>query len=85
MNPCECGVKLTSHDGKVTEAMELKTIVSDIKHAVQSQLIQNKIIGRQFKTPLFCRVANVIPTLSNKKRQPEAGMANIACIVFSNV
>ncbi|KAJ1441442.1 putative ankyrin repeat-containing protein [Sesbania bispinosa] len=38
----ECGAKLTSYVGKVTEAMELKTTGSDIKHVVQSKPIQNE-------------------------------------------
>ncbi|WJX10337.1 hypothetical protein P8452_01074 [Trifolium repens] len=38
----ECGAKNARHIGKVNEAMELKRAVSDIKHKVQSQLIQNE-------------------------------------------
>ncbi|CAJ2674350.1 unnamed protein product [Trifolium pratense] len=38
----ECGAKNARHIGKANEAMELKRAVSDIKHEVQSQLIQNE-------------------------------------------
>ncbi|KAL2347767.1 hypothetical protein Fmac_001767 [Flemingia macrophylla] len=38
----ECGAKHARQIGKVDEAMELKRAVSDIKHEVQSQLIQNE-------------------------------------------
>ncbi|KAK2431175.1 ankyrin repeat-containing protein [Trifolium repens] len=38
----ECGAKTARHIGKVNEAMKLKRAVSDIKHEVQSQLIQNE-------------------------------------------
>jgi hypothetical protein len=38
----ECCAKTARHIGKVNEAMKLKRAVSDIKHEVQSQLIQNE-------------------------------------------
>lgn len=44
----EAGAKHARHVGKVDEAMELKKAVSDIKHEVHSQFIQNEKTNRRF-------------------------------------
>ncbi|XP_052204521.1 ankyrin repeat-containing protein At2g01680 [Diospyros lotus] len=43
----EAGAKHARHVGKVDEAMELKKAVSDIKHEVHSQFIQNEKTNRR--------------------------------------
>ncbi|KAK6122421.1 hypothetical protein DH2020_043863 [Rehmannia glutinosa] len=43
----EAGAKHARHVGQIDEAMELKRTVSDIKHEVQSQLIQNEKTQRR--------------------------------------
>ncbi|GFQ08008.1 ankyrin repeat-containing protein at2g01680 [Phtheirospermum japonicum] len=43
----EAGAKHARHVGRLDEAMELKRTVSDIKHEVQSQLIQNEKTQRR--------------------------------------
>ncbi|KAJ1425350.1 PGG domain [Sesbania bispinosa] len=100
----ECGARHARHVGKVNEAMELKRAVSDIKHEVQSQLIQNEKtrkrvsgIAKELKKIHREAVQNTINSVTvvavlfasiafvalfslpgqYKKRQPEAGMANI--------
>ncbi|KAK7407683.1 hypothetical protein VNO78_09694 [Psophocarpus tetragonolobus] len=101
----ECGAKYARHIGKVDEAMELKRAVSDIKHEVQSQLIQNEKtrrrvsgIAKELKKIHRDAVQNTINSVTvvavlfgsiafmalfslpgqYRKRQPEAGEANIS-------
>ncbi|TKY69240.1 Ankyrin repeat-containing protein [Spatholobus suberectus] len=101
----ECGAKHARHIGKVDEAMELKRAVSDIKHEVQSQLIQNEKtrkrvsgIAKELKKIHREAVQNTINSVTvvavligsiafmalfslpgqYRKKQPEAGKANIA-------
>ncbi|KAG4401888.1 hypothetical protein GLYMA_02G084900v4 [Glycine max] len=101
----ECGAKHARHIGKVNEAMELKRAVSDIKHEVQSQLIQNEKtrkrvsgIAKELKKIHREAVQNTINSVTvvavlfgsiafmalfslpgqYRKKQPEAGKANIA-------
>ncbi|XP_052726055.1 ankyrin repeat-containing protein At2g01680 isoform X2 [Vigna angularis] len=101
----ECGAKHARHIGKVNEAMELKRAVSDIKHEVQSQLIQNEktrrrvsSIAKELKKIHREAVQNTINSVTvvsvlfgsiafmalfslpgqYRKKQPEAGEANIA-------
>ena len=101
----ECGAKHARHIGKVNEAMELKRAVSDIKHEVQSQLIQNEKtrkrvsgIAKELKKIHREAVQNTINSVTvvavlfgsiafmalfslpgqYRKKQPDAGEANIA-------
>ncbi|XP_020233098.1 ankyrin repeat-containing protein At2g01680 [Cajanus cajan] len=101
----ECGAKHARHIGKVNDAMELKRAVSDIKHEVQSQLIQNEKtrrrvsgIAKELKKIHRDAVQNTINSVTvvavlfgsiafmalfslpgqYRKKQPEAGKANIA-------
>ncbi|KAK7348915.1 hypothetical protein VNO80_23687 [Phaseolus coccineus] len=101
----ECGAKHARHIGKVNEAMELKRAVSDIKHEVQSQLIQNEKtrrrvsgIAKELQKIHREAVQNTINSVTvvsvlfgsiafmalfslpgqYRKKQPEAGEANIA-------
>lgn len=69
----EAGGKHARHVGKVDEAMELKRTVSDIKHEVQSQLIQNEKTQR--------RVSGIAKELKKIHREAVQNTINSVTVV----
>lgn len=69
----EAGGKHARHIGKVDEAMELKRTVSDIKHEVQSQLIQNEKTQR--------RVSGIAKELKKIHREAVQNTINSVTVV----
>lgn len=69
----EAGAKHARHVGRVDEAMELKRTVSDIKHEVQSQLIQNEKTQR--------RVSGIAKELKKIHREAVQNTINSVTVV----
>ncbi|KAG6396765.1 hypothetical protein SASPL_142922 [Salvia splendens] len=69
----EAGGKHARHVGKVDEAMELKRTVSDIRHEVQSQLIQNEKTQR--------RVSGIAKELKKIHREAVQNTINSVTVV----
>lgn len=69
----EAGAKLARHIGQVDEAMELKRTVSDIKHEVHSQLIQNEKTQR--------RVSGIAKELKKIHREAVQNTINSVTVV----
>ncbi|KAL0326843.1 UNVERIFIED_CONTAM: Ankyrin repeat-containing protein [Sesamum angustifolium] len=69
----DAGAKHARHVGQVDEAMELKRTVSDIKHEVQSQLIQNEKTQR--------RVSGIAKELKKIHREAVQNTINSVTVV----
>lgn len=69
----EAGAKHARHVGQVDEAMELKRTVSDIKHEVHSQLIQNEKTQR--------RVSGIAKELKKIHREAVQNTINSVTVV----
>ncbi|KAL8520766.1 hypothetical protein ACS0TY_011353 [Phlomoides rotata] len=69
----EAGAKHARHVGRADEAMELKRTVSDIKHEVQSQLIQNEKTHR--------RVSGIAKELKKIHREAVQNTINSVTVV----
>ncbi|KAK4484087.1 hypothetical protein RD792_011307 [Penstemon davidsonii] len=69
----EAGAKNARHVGQIDEAMELKRTVSDIKHEVQSQLIQNEKTHR--------RVSGIAKELKKIHREAVQNTINSVTVV----
>ncbi|XP_022990084.1 ankyrin repeat-containing protein At2g01680-like [Cucurbita maxima] len=76
----EAGAKYARHVGQVDEAMELKRTVSDIKHEVHSQLIQNEKTRR--------RVSGIVKELKKLHREAVQNTTNsitVVAVLFASI
>lgn len=76
----EAGAKYARHVGRVDEAMELKRTVSDIKHEVHSQLIQNEKTRR--------RVSGIVKELKKLHREAVQNTTNsitVVAVLFASI
>ncbi|XP_023550854.1 ankyrin repeat-containing protein At2g01680-like isoform X2 [Cucurbita pepo subsp. pepo] len=76
----EAGAKYARHVGQVDEAMELKRTVSDIKHEVHSQLIQNEKTRH--------RVSGIVKELKKLHREAVQNTTNsitVVAVLFASI
>ncbi|XP_043696087.1 ankyrin repeat-containing protein At2g01680-like [Telopea speciosissima] len=76
----EAGAKQARHVGQVDEAMELKRTVSDIKHEVQTQLLQNAKTSR--------RVSGIKKELQKLHREAVQNTTNsvtVVAVLFASI
>ncbi|KAK2439534.1 ankyrin repeat-containing protein [Trifolium repens] len=76
----EYGAKYARHVGKVDEAMELKRTVSDIKHEVQSQLIQNEKTRRRVSG-----IAKELKKLHREAVQNTINSVTVVAVLFASI
>ncbi|KAI4313704.1 hypothetical protein L6164_026661 [Bauhinia variegata] len=76
----ESGAKHARHVGKVDEAMELKRTVSDIKHEVQSQLIQNEKTRRRMSG-----IAKELKKLHREAVQNTINSVTLVAVLFASI
>ncbi|XP_061351234.1 ankyrin repeat-containing protein At2g01680 [Gastrolobium bilobum] len=76
----EYGAKYARHVGKVDEAMELKRTVSDIKHEVQSQLIQNEKTQRRVSG-----IAKELKKLHRDAVQNTINSITVVAVLFASI
>ncbi|KAK4261796.1 hypothetical protein QN277_004748 [Acacia crassicarpa] len=75
-----CGARYARHVGKVDEAMELKRTVSDIKHEVQSQLIQNEKTRRRVSG-----IAKELKKLHREAVQNTTNSVTVVAVLFASI
>ncbi|CAL0313816.1 unnamed protein product [Lupinus luteus] len=76
----EYGAKYARHVGKVDEAMELKRTVSDIKHEVQSQLVQNEKTHRRVSG-----IAKELKKLHREAVQNTINSVTVVAVLFASI
>ncbi|KAK7320077.1 hypothetical protein RJT34_04808 [Clitoria ternatea] len=76
----EYGAKHARNVGKVDEAMELKRTVSDIKHEVQSQLIQNETTRRRVSG-----IAKELKKLHREAVQNTINSVTVVAVLFASI
>ncbi|XP_014510113.1 ankyrin repeat-containing protein At2g01680 [Vigna radiata var. radiata] len=76
----EYGAKHARHVGQVDEAMELKRTVSDIKHEVQSQLIQNETTRRRVSG-----IAKELKKLHREAVQNTINSVTVVAVLFASI
>ncbi|XP_027340165.1 ankyrin repeat-containing protein At2g01680-like [Abrus precatorius] len=76
----EYGAKHARNVGKVDEAMELKRTVSDIKHEVQSQLIQNEKTRRRVSG-----IAKELKKLHREAVQNTINSVTVVAVLFASI
>ncbi|KAJ7942881.1 Ankyrin repeat-containing protein [Quillaja saponaria] len=76
----EAGAKHARHVGKVDEAMELKRTVSDIKHEVHSQLIQNEKTRRRVSG-----IAKELRKLHREAVQNTTNSITLVAVLFASI
>ncbi|CAI8605440.1 unnamed protein product [Vicia faba] len=76
----ECGAKNARHIGKMNEAIELKRAVSDIKHEVQSQLIQNEKTRRRVST-----IAKELRKIHREAIQNTINSVTVVAVLFASI
>ncbi|XP_058728458.1 ankyrin repeat-containing protein At2g01680-like [Vicia villosa] len=76
----ECGAKNARHIGKLNEAIELKRAVSDIKHEVQSQLIQNEKTRRRVST-----IAKELRKIHREAIQNTINSVTVVAVLFASI
>lgn len=76
----EAGAKLARNVGKVDEAMELKRTVSDIKHEVQSQLIQNEKTNKR-----VTGIAKELRKLHREAVQNATNSVTVVAVLFASI
>lgn len=76
----ECGAKHARHIGKVDEARELKRAVSDIKHEVQSQLIQNEKTRRRVSG-----IAKELRKIHREAVQNTINSVTVVAVLFASI
>lgn len=76
----EAGAKHARYVGKVDEAMELKRTVSDIKHEVQSQLIQNEKTHKRMSG-----IAKELRKLHREAVQNTTNSVTVVAVLFASI
>uniref|UniRef100_A0A7N0TC12 PGG domain-containing protein n=1 Tax=Kalanchoe fedtschenkoi TaxID=63787 RepID=A0A7N0TC12_KALFE len=76
----EVGAKHARHVGQVDEAMELKRTVSDIKHEVQSQLLQNEKTQRRVSG-----IAKELRKLHRDAVQNTTNSVTVVAVLFASI
>ncbi|GAV61921.1 Ank_2 domain-containing protein/Ank_4 domain-containing protein/PGG domain-containing protein [Cephalotus follicularis] len=76
----EAGAKHARHVGKVDEAMELKRTVSDIKHEVSAQLIQNEQTNRRVSG-----IAKELRKLHREAVQNTTNSVTVVAVLFASI
>ncbi|KAB2620068.1 ankyrin repeat-containing protein [Pyrus ussuriensis x Pyrus communis] len=76
----EAGAKYAKHVGQVDEAMELKRTVSDIKHEVHSQLIQNETTRRRVSG-----IAKELKKLHREAVQNTNNSITVVAVLFASI
>ncbi|MED6204467.1 hypothetical protein PIB30_009476 [Stylosanthes scabra] len=76
----EYGAKHARNVGKIDEAMELKRTVSDIKHEVQSQLIQNETTRRRVSG-----IAKELKKLHREAVQNTINSVTVVAVLFASI
>ncbi|KAL2515538.1 Ankyrin repeat-containing protein [Forsythia ovata] len=76
----EAGAKHARHVGQVDKAMELKRTVSDIKHEVHSQLIQNKKTQRQVSG-----IAKELNKIHRDAVQNTTNSVTVVAVLFASI
>ncbi|GMJ03720.1 hypothetical protein like AT2G01680 [Hibiscus trionum] len=76
----EAGAKHARHIGQVDEAMELKRTVSDIKHEVHSQFIQNEKTNRRVSG-----IAKELRKLHREAVQNTTNSVTVVAVLFASI
>ncbi|KAJ8758530.1 hypothetical protein K2173_000251 [Erythroxylum novogranatense] len=76
----EAGAKHARHVGQLDEAMELKRTVSDIKHEVHSQLIQNERTNRRVSG-----IAKELRKLHREAVQNTTNSVTVVAVLFASI
>ncbi|KAL5553242.1 hypothetical protein UlMin_040643 [Ulmus minor] len=76
----EAGAKHARHIGQMDEAMELKRTVSDIKHEVHSQLIQNEKTRRRVSG-----IAKELKKLHREAVQNTTNSVTVVAVLFASI
>lgn len=76
----EAGAKHARNVGKVDDAMELKRTVSDIKHEVQSQLIQNEKTNKRVSG-----IAKELRKLHREAVQNTTNSVTVVAVLFASI
>nr|GMD16732.1 ankyrin repeat-containing protein At2g01680 [Ipomoea batatas] len=76
----EAGAKHARYVGQVDEAMELKRTVSDIKHEVQSQLIQNEKTRRRVSG-----IAKELKKIHREAVQNTINSVTVVAVLFASI
>ncbi|GMH26266.1 hypothetical protein Nepgr_028109 [Nepenthes gracilis] len=76
----DAGGKLAKHVGQVDETMELKRTVSDIKHEVQSQLIQNEKTHKRVSG-----IAKELRKLHREAVQNTTNSVTVVAVLFASI
>lgn len=76
----ETGGKLAKNVGKLDEAMELKRTVSDIKHEVQSQYIQNEKTNKRVSG-----IAKELKKLHREAVQNTTNSVTVVAVLFASI
>ncbi|KAL2501013.1 ankyrin repeat-containing protein [Forsythia ovata] len=76
----EAGAKHARHVGQVDKVMELKRTVSDIKHEVHSQLIQNKKTQRQVSG-----IAKELKKIHRDAVQNTTNSVTVVAVLFASI
>ncbi|GKV27306.1 hypothetical protein SLEP1_g36492 [Rubroshorea leprosula] len=76
----EAGAKHARHVGQVDETMELKRTVSDIKHEVHSQLIQNEKTNRRVSG-----IAKELRKLHREAVQNTINSVTVVAVLFASI
>lgn len=76
----EAGAKYARHVGQVDEAMELKRAVSDIKHEVHSQLLQNEKTQRRVSG-----IAKELKKIHREAVQNTINSVTVVAVLFASI
>ncbi|KAK1349495.1 PGG domain-containing protein [Heracleum sosnowskyi] len=76
----EAGAKYARHVGRLDEAMELKRTVSDIKHEVYSQLIQNEKTQRRVSG-----IAKELKKIHREAVQNTINSVTVVAVLFASI
>ncbi|GMP93251.1 hypothetical protein CsSME_00043164 [Camellia sinensis var. sinensis] len=76
----EVGAKHARHVGKVDEAMELKRAVSDIKHEVHSQFLQNEKTNRRVSG-----IAKELKKIHREAVQNTINSVTVVAVLFASI
>ncbi|KAJ6721316.1 PROTEIN PHOSPHATASE 1 REGULATORY SUBUNIT [Salix viminalis] len=76
----EAGAKHARHVGQMDEAMELKRTVSDIKHEVHSQLLQNETTNRRVSG-----IAKELRKLHREAVQNTTNSVTVVAVLFASI
>jgi hypothetical protein len=76
----EAGAKHARHVGEMDEAMELKRTVSDIKHEVHSQLIQNEKTNRRVSG-----IAKELRKIHREAVQNTTNSVTVVAVLFASI